>query len=83
MSRRGLSDSVCRQVVELTTGIRNESPLHTALLLNRAKAMRHLGLFDAAKEVLKEALTDCYKPELIRAFRYERGLVYEAVGRKD
>jgi len=35
---------VCRKVVRLVEGIENETPIHAALMLYKAKALRHLGL---------------------------------------
>jgi len=76
--------NVCRKVVRLTEGIENETPVHTALLLYKAKALRGLGLLDAARETLTSALRrkkDRSK-ELLRALRYERALVYEDLGQR-
>jgi len=74
--------NVCRKVVRLTEGIENETPVHTALLLYKAKALRGLGLLDAARETLTGALRrkKGRSEELLRALRYERVLVYEDLG---
>ena len=69
----------CQDVVQLTAGIENDSALHAALLLYQAKALRGLGLLDAAQEVLSRIMRkkkDRPK-DLLRALRYERALVYE------
>ena len=73
---------VCQKVVRLTEGIENETPIHTALLLYKAKALRGLGLLDAARETLTSALRrrKGRSEELLRALRYERALVYEDLG---
>ena len=71
-----------QRVVQLTEGIENESVIHTALLLFKAQALRGLGLFDAAQALLTSALRrQKDRPdELLRALRYERGVVYESQG---
>ncbi len=73
-----------RQILNLTDSVTNDSPLHAALLLYRARAMRTLGLPDAARETLLAALkkTKKYAPELVRALRYERALVYDGLGQQ-
>ena len=73
---------VCQKVVRLTEGIENETPIHSALLLYKAKALRGLGLLDAARETLTDALRrkKGRSEELLRALRYERALVYEDLG---
>lgn len=73
-----------KAIVNLTQDIENESALHTALLLYRARAMRILGLPDAAGEVLTKAMLrkKNRSTELLLALRYERGLVYEELGKK-
>ena len=74
--------TTCQKVVRLAEGVENESPIHTALLLYKARALRGLGLHDAARQVLTVALrkTRDRSDELLRALRYERALVYEALG---
>ena len=69
----------CQNVVQITANIENESALHTALFLYRAKALRGLGLLDAAQEVLSRILRKKKdrSQNLLRALRYERALVYE------
>jgi len=67
-----------KAIVNLTQDIENESAIHGALLLYRARAMRLLGLPDAAREVLTKALRrrKDRPAELLLALRYERALVY-------
>ncbi|MCX8073292.1 MAG: DUF4236 domain-containing protein [Candidatus Binatia bacterium] len=71
-----------QEVVQLAAGVENDTPLHTALLLYKARALRRLGLLAAALETLSTALrkTAGRDPELLRALRYERALVYEGLG---
>ncbi|SFM99447.1 DUF4236 domain-containing protein [Thermodesulforhabdus norvegica] len=73
----------CRRVVSLAEGIGNDTPVHTALLLYKARALRGLGLLTAALETLTAALRrkKGRSEELLRALRYERALVYEELGR--
>ncbi len=76
--------NVCRKVVRLAEGIENETPVHTALLLYKARALRGLGLLEAARETLTGALRrkKGRSEELLRALRYERALVYEDLGQR-
>lgn len=72
----------CQTVVHDTEGIENDNALSCALLLYRARALRLLGLSDAAQHVLTSALrkTQDRPRDLLLALRYERVLVYEALG---
>lgn len=72
-----------KKIVEFAEAVHNESPLHASLMLYRARALRKLGLLDAAQETLTEALRrkKDYPPDLLIALRYERALVYEATGK--
>ena len=74
--------NVFRRVVRLTEGIANESEIHAALLLYKARALRKLGLLHAARDVATKALRrkKDRSEELLRALRYERALIYEALG---
>jgi hypothetical protein len=69
----------CQKVVTLAEGVENESAIHSALLLYKAKALRELGLFAAAQDVLAEVLRrkKDRPDDLLLALRYERALVYE------
>src|SRR5207245_11813665 len=72
----------CQKVVQLAEGVENDSAIHTALLLYKAKALRGLGLLEAALEILSSALgrKKDRPDDLLRALRYERALGYEGVG---
>ena len=76
--------AACKKVIELTRGIENETPIHAALMLYKAKALRTLGLYTAAVDTLTAALRrkKDRSDELLRAIRYERALIYTALGRK-
>jgi tetratricopeptide (TPR) repeat protein len=80
----GTSDdqATLQKVVRLTEGIANESAIHAALLLCKAQALRELGLLDAAQDLLTSTLRrQKDRPDdLLRALRYERGLVYAGQG---
>lgn len=72
----------CRRVLKLTGGAARPGPVQTTLLLYRARALHRLGLLEAARDTLTTALRhprSC-SIELVRALRYERALVYEALG---
>lgn len=73
---------ICRSVVQLAKGIENETAVHTALLLCKARALRSLGLMDASSKVLTAALRrrKGRSTDLLHAVRYERALVYEDLG---
>jgi len=72
-----------QEVVQFTEGIANESPVHTALLMYKAKALRGLGLREAALEVLSGLLRKRkYPEELLRALRYEQAVLYEEGGQE-
>lgn len=77
-SRPGDPDR-CRKVVQLAEGVDNDTAVHAALLLYKARALRELGLLEAARETLTRALRrkKGRPPELLRALRYERALVYQ------
>ncbi|MFQ5890874.1 MAG: DUF4236 domain-containing protein [Gemmatimonadota bacterium] len=74
----------CRKVIRLAEAIENETPIHTALLLYKARALRALGLMEAARECLTVTLRGkSGRPEdLLRALRYERALVYQGLGQR-
>ena len=75
---------VCQRIVRSAKGIDNETSIHTALLLYKARALRRLGLLDAARQTLTYALRrkKGRSDELRQALRYERALVYEDLGRR-
>jgi len=76
--------NVCQKVVRLVEGIENETTIHAALMLYKAKALRHLGLATAARDTLTAALRrkKGRSGDLLRALRYERALVYEELGQR-
>lgn len=74
---------LAKQIVELAGDVQNDSTTHAALMFYKAQALRTLGLYTAAREVLTAA---CRKKKdrnehLLRAIRYERACVYEDQGR--
>lgn len=75
---------LARQVVDLVGEISNGSSLHAAAMLYKARALRTLGLLTAARATLTSACrrTRGRDPELLRALRYERACIYEALGRR-
>ena len=75
---------VCRKIVRFVGGIENETPIHAALMLYKARALRHLGLATAARDTLTAALRrkKGRPEELLRVLRYERALAYEDLGQK-
>ncbi|MGE0682491.1 MAG: DUF4236 domain-containing protein [Candidatus Binatia bacterium] len=79
MEARNPTKEVCLEVVHLTEDVENHSALHAALLLYKAKALRGVGLLEAAQDVLTSALkkTKDRSTDLLSALRYERALVYE------
>lgn len=72
-----------RRVVKLAGDLENESEVHAALMLFKGRALRELGLEIAARDVLTAALRrrKDRSERLLLALRYERALVYEALGR--
>lgn len=76
--------TTAQKLVHLIGAVENETPLHTALLLYKAKALRTLGLLDAASELLSEARKrkKDRSDDLLRALRYEQALVYEGLGQE-
>lgn len=74
----------CREVVERTGEVTNESHIHAALMLYKARALRCLGLSVAARDTLTAALRrrKDRPPELLRTLRYERAQVYGELGRR-
>lgn len=76
--------NACQRIVRLGKGIKNETPIHTALMFYKAKALRHLGLATAARDTLTAALRrkKGRSDELLRFLRYERALAYEDLRQK-
>lgn len=77
---RGDADAIVRMAAD----VENETPVHAALLLYKARALRALALDNAAVRTFTVAYRRKKdRPEdLLRQIRYERALAYEAVGRK-
>lgn len=73
---------IAKKVLELTDHIENESEVHGAMLLFRAKALGGLGLNTAARTLLTKALRKKKgrSDELLYSLRYERALAYERLG---
>ena len=82
MEVRPNDPSLFRRVVYMTEGIGNQSEIHAALLLYKAKALRKLHLNEAARDVLTRALRrkKDRSDDLLHALRYERALAYEDLG---
>lgn len=76
--------AVCEEVQGLSDGVENDSDYHALLLYYRARAMRGLGLKDAARDVLTTALkkTKDRSQDVLLALRYERALVYADLGQE-
>jgi len=74
---------ICQRILRLAKDISNDSPIHAALLLYKARALRRLNLPEAAGKVLTEALRrkKDRPAELLLAMRYERALVYAELGK--
>jgi tetratricopeptide (TPR) repeat protein len=72
------------RVVHATVQVKNETPVDTAILLYRGKALATLDLPDAAIDVLTLAnRRQKDRPEaLMRQIRYDRAVLYSQVGRK-
>jgi len=73
-----------KEVIKLCEDIENTSPVHTALLLYKARALKGLGLLEASRDELTPALRKKKDrtEDLLHALRYERALVYGALGQK-
>lgn len=76
------NEETCRHLVKVTRGIDNETPVHTAVLLYKARALRGLEMNNAARDMLTGALRrkKGRSADLMLALRYERAGVYEAMG---
>jgi len=76
--------AACEEAMRLGDSVDNDSELHAALLLYKARALKGLGLLDGARDVLTSVLrkTKDRGDELLLALRYERALVFQALGQK-
>jgi tetratricopeptide (TPR) repeat protein len=70
------------ETVKLAADTKNDSDVHAALLLYKGKALSKLGLLKAARDTLTAACrrTRNRSESLLRTIRYERAMVYEALG---
>ncbi len=84
LDSKPLTKDVFHGIIKLGENVENESPIHAALLLYKAKAFRGLNLPTAARDTLTTALRrKKNRPaKLLHALRYERALVYEDLGKK-
>jgi len=75
--------AIAQRVVKMTQDVENETPVHTAILLYKARALVALGLYTAARDSLTGALRrrKDRPDELREALWYERARVYEELGR--
>ena len=72
------------RVVRATVHVENETPVDTAILLYRGRALAALGMPDAAIDVFTLANRRRKdRPEgLLHQIRYDRAVLYDQVGRK-
>lgn len=84
LDRYGAERALIERIVALTADVANESPVHTALLLYRGRALVRLGLDTAAQDVFTLALRRrADRPAaLLHQIRYERAALYERLGRR-
>ena len=85
LSARATNDQpALRRILRLTQGVENETELHAGLMLYRGRALRGLGLLEAARDCLSAGLRRRKsRPDaLLCALRYERALVYEGLGQR-
>jgi tetratricopeptide (TPR) repeat protein len=77
------SEQKHREIIALAEGVHNASPIHASLMFYRARALRKLGLLDAAQDSLSKALRrhKDYPNDLLIGLRYERALVYQMTGK--
>lgn len=76
--------ALLQRIVAMTADVDNETPVHTALLLYRGRALASLGLDAAAQDVFTLALRRRADrpPALLHQLRYERALLHERQGRR-
>lgn len=84
MASRPADQRAGQRVVQLARDVQNETELHGALLLYKARALRDLGLQEAARDTLTYALRRKKdRPVLLlRALRYERAQIYERLNQR-
>ena len=73
-----------RKVVSLTSSVMNETPIHTAILLYKGRALIRLSFSAAAVSTFTSALhpREDRPQDLLRQITYERALAYDLIGRK-
>lgn len=79
----GNDPATCKEMLRLTQQpMHEDSDITAAILLYRARALRQLGMNIAARDLLTKTLRRAkhYSRDLSHALRYERILVYEALG---
>jgi tetratricopeptide (TPR) repeat protein len=76
------NEETCRHIVKLTKDIDNETPIHAAILLYKARALNGLKIHTAARDILTKTLRrkKNRSEDLMLALRYERALTYESLG---
>jgi tetratricopeptide (TPR) repeat protein len=76
--------ALMERVVRATVNVENETPVDTAILLYRARALAALSMPDAAIDVFTLANRRSKdRPDgLLHQIRYDRAVLYEQVGRK-
>ena len=76
------NEETCRHIVKLAEDIDNETPIHSALLLYKTRALNGLKMHTAARDILTKALRrkKGRSEDLMLVLRYERALTYEALG---
>jgi tetratricopeptide (TPR) repeat protein len=79
----GDNPRIQHEIVALAGEVKNESPLHAALMYYRAKALRRLGVLEGARDTLTQASRKKkdYPMPLLIALQYERALLYEKTGK--
>ena len=84
LEQRPQDHDACERVVRLAGEVENETPVHAALMLYKGRALRGLGLPEAARDTLTAALRrkKDRPDDLLKALRYERALAYGELGRK-
>lgn len=82
LDTRGDDRATLQRIVRIGAGVENESAVHAALLLYKGRALARLGLHTAARDTLTAALRrhKDRPADLLHAIRYERALVYDAMG---
>jgi len=83
METRGADRRLYHKVVTLIGEVSNESPVHGGLMYYKAVALHRLNMLAPARNLLTTLLRKRKdrSGELLKAARYERMLVYEAMGR--